>query len=248
MMDDPEADPDELAMKQALRRTVKRETASPELRARVLAALDAEGHIEAEQSKLQIGTSPNRSRSVVPYLAIAAVILIGMSVAYFMLFRISESPAPQWFADAMVLTHDQHAALPDHHLLPNVPANDLDAVAQSLSMQLGHPVLARSPGAGWTFAGGGMCNIRQSPAAHLLFRRGEETLSIFSVAASALYTSSDAPTEYAQSDQDHEIAGFVAGNAVHCIVCYSKSDQISLRQAMRIRDELRQSFVSANIH
>jgi len=102
-------------------------------------------------------------------------------------------------------------------------------------------VLVAELGGDWQFQGATVSKISGVPAAHLLFKRGDETISIFSVSAGAFYmdnTRGDGTT-YAQMDKGHPISGFVQGGAIHCLVGSSKSGNISLKEVTALRDKIR---------
>jgi hypothetical protein len=168
-------------------------------------------------------------------------VVIGLGIAYVMLGR-SEEKVPQWFALEMVKTHDQCAALADHHLVADAATDANPAeLGTLLEQRIGHHVPMLMLKDGWKFTGGGVCTVGSVPAAHLLFTRGNDAVSIFSISSNVLYPGSDSAGKrnYAQTEQGHQIAGFISGGAVHCVVTSSTTNDLSLRDAIRMREELR---------
>ena len=238
---------DDPALKQAIRRAMSATEPSgapPALRNRIEAML-------RQEQALQDARLSHWRRPMMSMLAAAAVLAIGLGVAYYLLGR--DEKAPQFFADAMVVAHDRCAGMTDHHLLQGIASDaDLATIRQALHSKVGHPVLVTELGDGWKFAGAGVCEISNVPAAHMLFTRGDETVSIFSVSAGAFYMNSDSSGSsegktYAQIDQNHEISGFVQGGAIHCLVGYSKSGKLSLSEITKLRERIRNQVAMGEI-
>src|SRR4051812_25654599 len=106
-MEPLESQPDDPAMRMALRRALGSETAPPALRSRV------EAMLEVERRKEQTRARALWRRPAFSMVAAAAVVLVGLGIAFLLVNRPSE--IPQYFADAMVTTHQQCSALGDHH-------------------------------------------------------------------------------------------------------------------------------------
>jgi hypothetical protein len=225
---------DDPALKEALKRAFGHETAPAILRQRVTAAWAAEQRASALRAR-------SAWHNPLSKLAVAAVLLIGFGVAYFILFRSTSVPIPSYFASSMLSAHDQCAGLGDHHLLQGVAGDDLAAVRQKLRQELGHPVLASSPGPDWTFAGAGICKVGDTPAAHLLYKRGDDTISIISINARAFSYSTQDGMTYEDTVNDHPISGFVKGGAVHCLIGSSKAGKLTLRELNGLRKKLKGS-------
>jgi hypothetical protein len=216
---------DDPALKAALRRNLRNESAPPSLRSRVVSALNQHERF-AYQTRFRIYS-----------LATAAVLLIAVGIAYMIFFRSNDRPIPQFLASAMVSVNEQYAA---HTLTPDITDPDLRAIREKLRAQVGHPVLVAMLGDGWKFEGADVCKVSSIPAAHLLFTRGNESISIFSISALAFYDS-DVPdgTGYAQMQNGEPISGFLYGGAVHCLVAHTASGKLSLSELTRLREQLR---------
>src|SRR5690349_727492 len=125
-MSESESQFDDPQLKAALRRAVPAETAPAALRARAAQALDA----EASQGAAPTGSSRRWKLRPLPTIvtAIAAILLLGLFGLYWKLWRTVETGIEPWFADEMVAIHDSHSKLPDHHLLTDIPNDDLNAI------------------------------------------------------------------------------------------------------------------------
>src|SRR5262245_42533676 len=92
--DDPE-------LKAMLKRALGSEVAPAGLRQRITKAIEAR---ERQQQAVRL-----RWQKPVFRIAAAAVLLLGLGLAYTLIFS-KERAAPQWFAAAMVKTHDESPA------------------------------------------------------------------------------------------------------------------------------------------
>jgi hypothetical protein len=179
--------------------------------------------------------------------AIAACLLIAFSVGTWVPWGnpsgvLADEPLPRTVAQSMVLTHDRCCQARDHHLLPGIRGDDFAAIGRRLSADLHVPVLA-TPMADWQFAGAGPCPVWGHESAHLLYREGDRTLSIFSIPAEdfALGTQDQ---RYAATLDTHQLAGFVRDGGLYCVVADSPDGQISADQVARMRDRLMNSFTA----
>jgi hypothetical protein len=229
-----DAPADDPQLRAALKHALGAQTAPAELRQRIAKALDSEsGSATAVPGRKAFRLTVSRA---ILY-GIAAVLLVAVGVK---MWPSAEEPAPDWFAAAMATTHDRCAALPDHHLIPEVKDDNLSDLRKVLSEKLGHSVLIAMLDDGWKFGGAGICNIGRFPASHLIFTRGEDTISIFSVTSTAFYRGYNSEGKaYSQTESGHQIAGFVYKGAIHCVVESSKSGNVTLKQAIKLRDKLR---------
>src|SRR4029077_18042162 len=109
--------------------------------------------------------------------AVAAMLVIGLGIGAILLVHRSEPSVPDWFADAMISTHDTYKTVADHKQVTALPEEDPPAVRTRLKDALGHPALVAMLGDGWKYTGGGICEINRLPAAHLMFSNGQDTIS-----------------------------------------------------------------------
>jgi hypothetical protein len=241
---EPVGEFDDPGFKAAVRRTVGRETAPPSLRARVESLLaaeaaslaaqdgnDASNGTPTEPAKSSSSSSRGsrwltRDRAFWRTAAAAACVLIALG---FMAYEIREvifppSPyvggggagpmaVPTTLVADMARTHDTCSKLPDHH---KIPGNDPVALKDKLTAGAGVTASSISLGADWTFKGAGVCKVGEKDAAHLLFARADEYVSIFSLAAGE--ECGYGSEEYKELYEKHVVTGFRRGNALYCVV------------------------------
>jgi hypothetical protein len=230
-MSEPLHEFEDPALKQAVRRAFagEGEAAPAALRQRV-EAIFAAGAVAgtklgpAQEEPLR---RPDRSwwaRQLTPKNAVAAAIALLAIAFMFWELRsefITTSPPshyarttfPDSFAVAMVAAHENCAKLPDHHL---IPGKDPASVKAPLAAAAGMTVAATDLGDGWQFEGAGLCNVGGVKAAHLLFARGKDTISMISMPAPASLASFNGT--YTEVVQDHPMSGVVSGGAVYCLI------------------------------
>jgi hypothetical protein len=230
---------DDPVLKDALRRALGNETAPVHLRARVERAIEAERAAagRTDQARRSWRNSP------LVGLAAAAALLISVGLIYNH-FR-SESgddsaqiELPQSLALAMIVTADQGAAAHEANLVQNVGAPDYTMLTQTLREKLGHPVMVASLGPDWTLKSAGVSRLSEVPASHMVFTRGQDSVSLFSLSGARFYATQEG-SDYAQMEAGRPIAGFVYKGAVHCVVGGSG---MSLKEVTKLRDKLRSSL------
>lgn len=230
-MNDPLEEFEDPALKGAIRRAVEREQAPAQLRANVT-------QIFAGQRK---AANPWTGRRMRLY-ALAALLVIGLGLGALMLWPKAEPPVPDWFADAMISAHDSYKTVAAHPAGRDLPQNDLNALRDRLKQDVGHPVLVAMLGNGWQFKGAALVEINRVMTSHLMFSRGSDSISIFSISANLLYSNQQHDgSVYSEVRAGHELAGFVSGGAVHCLVAQSADQSISLADVRGLRDKLRES-------
>ena len=112
----------------------------------------------------------------------------------------------------MVRTHDNCAKLPDHH---KIPGDDPEKLRDKLA-ESGVAASATHLGGDWKFKGAGICQVGQTRAAHLLFARADEFVSVFSLLAPE--NCGYGPDSYTEMFEKHPVAGFRHGDALYCVV------------------------------
>lgn len=141
---------------------------------------------------------------------------------------------PATLGQMLVRSHDQCGKLADHHL---VPGDDFAALRVSLAAQGGVSVFADAIGDGWTFKGAGLCRVDQHKTAHLLFARGGEVISVFSLPPPPLCSSGGAT--YEELRDHHALAGFVHGGALYCVVGSRASGDMAQSQLQPVVAKVR---------
>jgi hypothetical protein len=239
---EPQSNFEDPALKAALKRACGQETAPPALRARIQAALAAE-----QASAWKRAAHPPRSWRNSPLVGLAAAAIILLSFAWVYTQYIGGPGGdlnvnlPQALAQAMIKTADQGTAGVESNLAANAASPDYAALKQKLEAQLNHPALAASIGADWKLASAGMTQIAGVPASELVFTRGDQSVSLFSVSGARFYATQEG-SQYDQVEAGHAIAGFVHKGTVHCVV---GQKNVSAKEIGKIRDGLRKVFADA---
>ena len=169
-------------------------------------------------------------------LGTAAVILLAV-VAVFWAVASNSAPGafPGRWAGDLVATHDTCSAIPDHHFVIGVAPDDIAGASDRLANQLGFPVLSMSADNGWQFRGAAQCRVGTEHTAHLLYRNGDITLSVFSISAPAVPgASASLESEMA----GHQLAGFVRGNTLYCVVEYDPSQTLTPAEVRSLIERL----------
>lgn len=151
---------------------------------------------------------------------------------------------PTDLAENLVARHDIAASQPDHHYLPGVPQDDLNAIRKTLARSLDQGVLVTNLPDGWTFRGAALCPVGQDHAAQLIFTRGNQTVSLFSL-PNADYPTSSNDTPYESMTSGHPIAGFTHGNGMYCLVGSSPDGKLTLEELKSLRDKIEDSAIFA---
>jgi len=149
---------------------------------------------------------------------------------------------PTELAQALVARHDSCSSEPDHHFLAGVAKDDLTAIRKTLARSLDQRVLVTNLPEGWVFRGAQLCPVGQDRAAHVIFTRGNQTISLFSL-PNADYPSSTNDVPYESMAAGHPIAGFTHGNGMYCLVGSSPDGKLTLDELKRLRDQLEDSAV-----
>jgi hypothetical protein len=229
------------ALKAAVCRCFASECASSALRQRVarcmateqLTARPATGAMRINPGSADPGTLP----TMLPGFAMAAAMVLAIGGLAFIL---SNSPrnVPAPFQLAAVARHDECCQAKDHHM-PAIPQASYANMGQYLRQELNHPVLAADMTKdGWTFSGAAICPVGDVPAAHLLFTRGGESLSVFSLPVSAVSSMVDGQVYEARTADGHTVVARAQDGAVYCLVGRGSQD-VSVDQLDDLLDEHR---------
>lgn len=234
---------DDPVLKSAVKKAYAQENAPEALRRKVA---ELTGIASAGESVSIPLRRPNRWYG----WAAAAVLLLAIGVAisqYLGLFGSGSGAAanalPVRITDGMVAAHDACAKLPEHQLIKGVSGEDWPAIQQALKTELQRPVLAAPLGEGWKFEGAGICKVaNQYRAGHLLFSRGNQTVSLFSLGPVAYDVKGDG--NYELNAAGHPIAGFATKEGLYCLVGYDPSGALTLQELAGLRDKIRGKLVS----
>jgi hypothetical protein len=241
-MSDSSDEFDDPALKEALRRAFAQssdETAPPALRRRVEAILSAGAGADAvnragdDASRLH---RPQRSwwrQQMKPRTAIAAA--VALIAVGFMVVQIRsqfglDQPTvpyvatsfPESLTTEMVQAHLSAAKAPEAlKAIGKTPAD----VKASLSKAAGVTVAGSELGSGWQYRGARLLVIDGQKAAQLLFTKGQDSVSVFSMGAPSECEAGSG--SYKQVVNGHPMAGIVSNGAVYCIVGSSPAGTMS---------------------
>ena len=239
MTDEQRDDFDDPILKAALKRACGDERAPADLRRRIAAALANDSASAPRQPA--IGPRPIRPWRRPVYYAAAALLLIALGVSLYQLTRKEggEGPIPvnRVVADevlvAMVRTHDRCVAEGDSHHLAGLPRDDFEAIGRSLAERVRHDVLSVNlADEGWRFRGAAVCPVGERRAAHLVYARGSQTLSIFSVLVEPRPDQTDSTCK--TSVAAHPLAAMRIGKTVHALVCHGPANLMSPEECERL--------------
>jgi hypothetical protein len=213
------------------------------IRARLAADAQAQSTPAPAEGRMRI------EHWLMPVAAAAAILIALVSMLTLAGYNAGPAELPPALADALVTTHDTCSRAPDHHYVVGVAPNDVAGACARLSNQLGIAVPVPGPGDDWSFMGAGPCPVGSEKSAHLLYRRGKETLSVFSISAQSAGVA-DAAWQYAGQVSGHDLAGFSHDGAIYCVVAYNPSGPAASSTVQSLREQLedRMDFTTAVIH
>lgn len=218
------------ALKQAIGRAFPKERASEALRGRV--------------DDLLRGGVPTRQRAFwarPSVWAMAASLMIVISLAVWFFQRDSSPPIGQETLVALVQRHDQCCASPTHYDRRFSQAS-FAAMGKAMSSQLHAPVLAADLRRdGWTFTGPAICRVGKQSAAHLIFRRGAQEISVFSLPKQQLANGGMWSTQL----DGHLLAGFEKSGTIYCMVGRCPHGQLQTKDLRHLLEGHESDMVSA---
>lgn len=163
---------------------------------------------------------------------------------------------PASVAQDIVDVHARCQEDPDHRSHQDIARDDFAALRQRLGRELGFPVLLAPLDAGgapgnhrntdtnnidqrpWEFRGGAICPIDRRPAAHSVFVRNGQAVSIFSLPRSAC-PDARGGEEVEDPNPSRPLTVFVRPDGVHCVIGTSPDGSLSPEQLRVICQRLR---------
>ena len=251
-MEPPVSSFDDPALKSALQRSLPKERAPEGLRQRIAAAAAT---TSAAAPTMRI--APQAASGEVPVknlrhtwqkwgrLAAAAVFAIAAVVAAVMINR-QNAPAPGYeiansVFKGMVNAHEGRkagTATPD-------TVTTFASAGPTLSKTLGRGVLAANlTQDGWTFQGGAVRNVASFQAAQLYFTKGNASVSVLSLPASAATSAKDG-SSYEINFQGTPIAGYVKQGGLYCIVGQSSDNSLTIQDVKALLDKHRGEIIKS---
>jgi hypothetical protein len=255
---------DDPILRDAIRRTWGAERAPEHLRAQVM-ALTAQNPAAQFDPASAAAEAPAVITSLRPSIwhqpwirygfAAAAMVVVGFALASRLDNRPFSGPqigAPVTFASTLsqpvaqglVDSHDRCSTYPNHDAYPELSPGNYEAIRRRLQDQLGFPVIAGPieealDRGGWRFRGAAVCKVGDVPAAHLVFVRNGQAISVFSLPRSCCKTSVAESQACEDANPDHPSALFVWSNGVHCVVGSSDDRSLSVDEVRSVLEHLR---------
>jgi len=253
-MEDPQVQSfDDPALKAALRRALDQEGAPGDLRDRIRAlaassppAAEPVPYMRAARATEEATDAPIPMfrRGPVFKFAAAAVLVLGLVSLGYQVYLANRPPnysavaayaIPPSLYKGMTQTHDERVAGSAN---PPDTTTDLTA-AKGLSNTVKRPVfIAQLTAEGWKFQGGGVRDVGPHSAAQLFFTKGNASLSVFSLPASAVPQAKD-DVPYDTVFNGHPIAGVVHKGGLYCIVGSSTDDSLKLDEVKSLLESHR---------
>jgi anti-sigma factor RsiW len=196
---------DDPVLKEALNRLYSSEGAPDTLRRRVVARL-AEPPLAG---RLAIGRRPAFRLAAA---AVAAVAITGL-IYYAIAGGSSHGAIRNDLLLALLQDHDGCS----QRAVEMTDGKDEGLVVQTLEQKLHRPILAPNlTRDGWRFEGGSVCRVGGRETAHLVFSRGCQRLSVYSMAAGGC--ADGACSTCRQMARNHVVAGLVKMDALYCVI------------------------------
>jgi hypothetical protein len=147
---------------------------------------------------------------------------------------------PQTTAEALITTHDGCCKVNDHHFVPAQYASLMSDTGRWLSGKVNVPVAAITVGDGWQYCGAGPCPVAGTKSGHLLFKRGNQSLSIFSMPVKGFGVVMN--ERYAADVDGHIIAGFTRDGALYCVVGHDPDGKLDEGQIRGVEQSLMDDY------
>jgi hypothetical protein len=149
-------------------------------------------------------------------------------------------------AEEIVRGHDLCVRVhPDqHHFVHDAPKDDYAAIARSLEAKVHHRVIATAVGDAWDFRGASLCPVGKRRVAHMMYRHGDEYLSVYSLPASAAPSVANHQTCDADVN-GRPLAGFVEAGGFYCVVASTAGKTpVDAGMVRAMRDRVRQTVIA----
>jgi hypothetical protein len=260
--DQDDFDFDDPGLKAAVRRAWGEDAAPQRLRGRIshliatAASMDHSADLPAPQPGWQIWAS----RAYAIAAAAVLIFAIGLLALYYQgainigpgnpIARAqavslvpTRTEVPVQVMRSLLATHVACARLPDHHLIDRaVGAKSYSELSLKLTADLGFPVVARRIGGeDWKFLGAGECDVAGTRAAHLLFGKGNDIVSVFSLPSDCM-SGCAVGAQFDGMYQGHPVAGFARSGASYALMGSSPSGALSAQSLASMRDALFGTF------
>jgi hypothetical protein len=220
-------------LKRAVRQAYSAERAPESLRLRVIAAIDQ----VADSGSADRPRKPVKTQPVWLKYATAALVLlaIGAGVEYWLLHDSEpayDPSSPGQFVYTLPQDFQEGMTTAYARAVPTTLTERANAEA-TLTKTIGHKVIAPDI-AGWTFVAAEEVSIANHPAARMVYTRGAQTISLFSIIADASYPPPDG-TSYDETCSGVIFAGVVRNGMIYCVFSNYTDPQTSA-ELRTIRD------------
>jgi hypothetical protein len=227
------------ALKSAIRRAWADQRAPDALRSAVLLAAAASRPVPPKLPKLKmLGKKPLYK------LAAAAMLAVGVASLSYQAYRVKHpyrshvlvvEHLPANVVQMLTTDHDQLAAHPD---VPSDLPRDAAQLTDALKSKLPYPPLTAPIGNGFSLVNATFGPVGSSQGSHLLYQRGPQKVSVYTLPASAA-PSCSADAIINGGMPTHPVAGFTHGGAFYAVVGSSSNGSITAGDVQSIRDTLR---------
>lgn len=231
----------------AVKRLYAQERAPAALRERIAATMAG----TAGETSMRLDRRPSGWISLFtqPYgLALAASLaVVAIAGAYMAWLRpVSASDIGQTTLAAMVQTHDRCCEHADH-FMAGIPKDGCRSAGEAIQRQLRETVLAANLVTdGWEYRGAGICPVGEVRSAHLVYARGEQRLSVFSLPAS-LCSEAKEGNICVKEVNGHVIAGLVRTGGVYSMVGHCPKNSLKAEEIVSLFERHQGEMVGPGI-
>jgi hypothetical protein len=181
-------------------------------------------------------------RPVMWQWAAAAMIMVGLGGLVARVNWERHHPVGGQTLAAMVKIHDYCCREGNKHQQKEIPQESFALIGQTMAQKLEKPVLAANL-EGWKFVGAAMCPINGKNSAHLVYHRGGQRLSVFSLPASACDKVREGGSG-CEVISDHVVAGFAKTGGVYCIVATCPQKKLEREEIQQLLQKHRGNLVA----
>ena len=238
---------DDPALKSAVRRAWGNERAPDSLR-KSIALMAMPGSAAPVSHSLLKYLSPSPLKSI----AAAVLMTIGVAALAYQGYRMTHSGPVHGGSEKIPTPVAQKLAADHDHLITDANKwgadlpHDNAELAAALKQRLGYAPLAAPPGEGFSLVGASM--VGKGNGAELLYKKGNQTVSVFSLPASEVPLCGNNATVGGAGIPNHPMAGFVHDGGFYMLVGSSTDNSISAPQVQDLRNKLRATIPGAIPH
>ena len=145
-------------------------------------------------------------------------------------------------ARSLIKSHDETVARTDLH---RTSTADFARIRADLIKQLDQPVwVSDFRNDGWEFKGAAITNIGDVKAAHLLYTKGDASLSMMSMPVASSCGVSVEPM-YQNTVDGHQVVTFTTGGEMFALVGYSPTSSLTLANVTALRDKYKNDITAS---